>query len=300
MTTDSMAAHASISKQAMVLGVPMHYMEQGEGEPILFLHGIPTSSYLWRHVTPYLADEGRCIALDLIGMGSSAKPDIDYTVFDHIRYVEAFIDALQLRNITLVLHAWGSVIGFDIAMRRPDLFKGLAFVESQVRPMSEISMIPLPMQELMNLAGPGESAKKIVLESTLFIDKILPAGTLHSLSEEDMAQYREPFLKPGTRKPLWQFVLDLPKGGEKTPVVDLIARYSNALQQSPLPKLMMYAVPGYNTSIDTVQWVKDHFPNVTIADIEEGFHYPQEYHPEKMGEVLKDWYQKKVLNESLP
>lgn len=298
MTTDSMAAYASVSKQAIVLGVPMHYMEQGTGDPILFLHGIPTSSYLWRNVTPYLAEEGRCIALDLIGMGGSAKPDIEYTVFDHIRYVEAFIDALQLRNITLVLHAWGSVIGFDIAMRRPELFKGIAFLESQVRPMSEVSMIPLPMQELLALAGPEEAVKKLILESTFFVDKMIPAGTLHQMGEEEMSHYREPFLQPGTRKPLWQFVVDLPKGNEKTPVVELIARYSSALQQSSIPKLMMYAIPGYNTSIDTVQWVKEHFPNVSIADIDEGFHYPQEYNPEKIGKVLRHWYQEKVAHAS--
>jgi len=110
-----------------VLGSKMHYVEQGSGDPILFLHGIPSSSYLWRNIIPFLADKGRCIAVDLIGLGKSDKPDIAYTVFDHIRYIEAFINALGLTNLTIVMHAWGSVIGFDYAMRNEANIKALAF-----------------------------------------------------------------------------------------------------------------------------------------------------------------------------
>jgi len=287
-----------ISKTEPVLGTHMHYLEKGSGKPILFLHGIPNSSYVWRHVIPFLSDLGRTIALDLIGMGDSGKPDIEYTVFDHIRYVEAFIDALNLKDITLVLHAWGSVIGFDIAMRRPELFNGIAFVEAQVRPMSNVLMLPLPMQEMLNLAHDMEGTKKRILESTYFIDRFIPAASLHAFTPEEMTEYRRPFLEPGTRKPLWQFIMDLPKGEKDSPVLQLIQRYSEALQHSSLPKLMIYAVPGYNTSMETVQWAKDHFPHLTLQDVGEAFHYPQEHCPDKVGEALRDWYSKVILKSS--
>lgn len=274
-----------------VLNSKMHYVEQGSGNTILFLHGIPTSSYLWRNILPQLSDNHRCIAVDLIGLGQSGKPDIDYTVFEHIKYVEGFIEALSLKNITLVAHAWGSVIGFDIAMRRPKLFKGLAFVESQVRPVVDSSMLSLPMHELASLLNDDEQAKSLRENSTFYIDKILPAGVLRTLTEEELAHYREPFLEPGSGQPIWQFLHDLPKGDESSPVVELIKGYSEKLQQSTLPKLMMYAVPGFNTTMSTVAWSKENLPNLTLMDIGEGLHYPQESNPKAIGDALRDWLQ---------
>lgn len=274
-----------------VLGSKMHYVEQGSGDTILFLHGIPTSSYLWRNILPQLSDAHQCIAVDLIGLGKSDKPDIEYTVFDHIKYIEGFIDALSLSNITLVAHAWGSVIGFDIAMRRPELFKGLAFVESQVRPVVDSSMLSLPMHELTALLKDNEETKKLLKDSTYYIDKILPAGVLRSLTEEELSHYREPFLESGSGQPIWQFLHDLPKGEQRSNVLELIENYSQKLQQSDLPKLMMYAVPGFNTTMSTVAWAKENLPNLTLTDIGEGLHYPQESNPKAIGDALRDWLQ---------
>ncbi len=282
-------------KQLEVFGSKLSYLEQGSGAPMLFLHGVPTSSYLWRNIIPALENEARCIAPDLIGMGNSDKPDIEYTIFDHIKYIEAFIDQLDLKEITLVLHAWGSVIGFDIAMRRPELFKGIAFIESQIRPMVDSSMVSLPMHEINALVNNIEEGKHLVMDSTYYVDQILPAGVLRHLTDEEMQEYRRPFLKPGSCKPIWQFLLDLPKGCRQTPVLDLITNYSEKLQHSDIPKLMMFAVPGFNTTIDTVQWAEQHLPNLTLVDIDEGLHYPQESNPELIASELKQWYEDAVL-----
>ena len=124
-----------------VLGSKIHYIDEGQGDPIVFLHGIPTWSYMWRNIIPSLNKQARCIAPDLIGFGKSDKPDIEYSVFDHIRYIEAFIKALGLKNITFVLHAWGSTIGFDYAVRHQDKIKGLAFLEAHIRAADTVDMV---------------------------------------------------------------------------------------------------------------------------------------------------------------
>src|SRR5579864_146670 len=134
------------SKYVNVLGSNMHYVETGEGDPILFLHGIPTSSYLWRNIIPWLATLGRCFAPDLIGMGRSDKPDIQYSVFDHIKYIDAFIQRLKLEKITLIMHGWGSVIGFNYAMRNEKNCKGLVFYEAFLRSLNGTDT-SLPYQE---------------------------------------------------------------------------------------------------------------------------------------------------------
>src|SRR5215471_18524337 len=137
-----------VSKRVEVDGSPMHYIEAGAGDPIVFLHGNPTSSYLWRNVIPHLAPLGRCIAPDLIGMGRSGKPDIEYRFFDHVRYVEGFVDTLGLRDVTLVIHDWGSALGFDYAMRHPKNIKAIAFLEAIVLPMPDLQAFPDGMREL--------------------------------------------------------------------------------------------------------------------------------------------------------
>ena len=277
------------SHYAEVKGSKLHYIEEGKGDPILFLHGIPTSSYLWRNVIPRLSHLGRCIAPDLIGMGDSDKPDIDYTVFDHIAYIDAFIEKLGLKNITIVMHGWGSLIGFDYAMRHPNNVKGLVFLEAHIRPAVEKEMISLPVQERSTLLHLDESMKNLILNTPYYVEKSLPMGTMKKLPDNVLAAYKKPFEQKGSGKPVWQYLQDLPLGDKKTKVLDLIANYSKKLEHSDIPKLMLYAMPGFNVSIATVMWAQEHFPNLTVVEIEDTLHYAMESEPEQVVDAIEEW-----------
>ncbi|WP_423064082.1 haloalkane dehalogenase [Candidiatus Paracoxiella cheracis] len=280
------------SNYVSIEGSNIHYIEDGTGDPVIFLHGMPTSSYLWRNIIPSLADKAHCIAPDLIGMGRSDKPPIDYTIFDHIKYIEGFIETLGLENITFVLHGWGSVVGFDYARRHEDKIKALAFYESHVRPTTDWDMFSLPVQQLATLLKrPGASYHAIV-EQNYLINKLLPNGVLRKLSEEELEQYRKPFPDAQSRKPLWQYIQDLPLGNGNG-VVALIDKYSQWLQHAPQPKLMMYAIPGFITTMATVQWAKSHIQNLTLVELQDALHFAQESMPDIFCKELRSWY----LNE---
>lgn len=280
----------SNSKFVEINGSKMHYIEAGKGDPIVFIHGVPTSSYLWRHIIPELSTYGRCIALDLIGMGQSDKPDIDYRVFDHIEYLTGFMKALDLKNVTLVMHAWGSVIGFEYAMQNPDNIKALAFLESHIRPPSNREMVALPVQEIASVLDAPDGGYDVIMNSNYYVNKVLPSGVLRQLTEEEMAAYQAPFQQPGACKPIWQYLQDLPLGDGPSDVVDLITGYSEKLCQSPIPKLMLYAVPGFITMMDTVTWARDNLPNLTLVDIGDALHYAQESNPGMIANELSRWY----------
>lgn len=278
------------SKYVEVHGSKMHYVETGEGDPILFLHGIPTSCYLWRNIIPHLASLGRCIAPDLIGFGLSDKPDIEYSIFDHIKYIEGFIEALQLKKIVLIMHGWGSVIGFDSAMRNEKNYKGLVFYEAFLHSSSS-NDISLPFQEQLVSLQDDEKVYEIVTNGASFVDKIIPQTVMRPLSEEEMNNYRRPFLKEGAGKPILQYLKELPKGDGKGKVDKLIETYSKKLTRSKCPKLMLYSVPGFITTIATVIWAKDHLPNIEIVDIGEELHLAQETSPQLIGETISVWLQ---------
>lgn len=278
------------SKYVSVLGSKIHYIEEGEGDPIIFLHGIPTSSYLWRNVIPALSPYARCIAPDLIGMGKSDLPNIPYRIFDHIQYIEEFIDVLGLKNITFMLHGWGSVIGFDIAMRKPERVKAIAFLEAHVQPVTDWSRVSLPVQELWMVLSAPDGGYDVIMNSNYFVNKVMPNGALRRLTEKEMEHYRAPFLRPGGCKVLWQYLQDLPLGDGPKDVEDLIADYSKKLELSKIPKLMMYAVPGFMTTISTVEWARDHLPNITLVDVGDALHFAPETNPARIGSELRNWY----------
>lgn len=280
------------SKYVSVHGSKMHYLEVGEGRPILFVHGMPTYSYLWRNIIPHFDNQERCIAVDLIGMGLSDKPNIDYTIFDHIKYLTGFIEALELTDVTLVLHGWGSVAGFEYAHQHEKNVKGLAFYESHIRANVDWDMLSLPVQQLATLLNrPGASYRAIVNHNYL-LKKLLPQGVLRRLSAEELSYYEKPFLTTESRKPLWQYILELPLGKNQGEVVELIQSYSQWLQQTTIPKLMMYAIPGFTTTIATVDWAKHSFPNLTLIELPDALHFAQESIPDIFAEELLDWTKK--------
>lgn len=278
------------SKYIDVLGSKMHYIEQGEGEPILFLQGMLFSNHVWRNIIPALSPYGRCIALDLIGTGKSDKPDIEYRVFDHIRYVEEFINVMGLKRITLVMHFWGSVIGFDYAIRNPQNIKALAFIEAVLRPLISVKSLSLPGRELIRLVQGSDQGYKAIVEDNYLLTKVLPMVVLRKLSEEELAIYRQPFAKPEQRKVLWQWAQDLPFPKVAKDVKELIHNYSEQLQKSFHPKLLLYSMPGFFTTMDMVMWAHDHLPNLEIADLGEALHCPQETNPASVREALAKWY----------
>jgi haloalkane dehalogenase len=243
------------SRFVTVHGSSMHYVESGAGDPIVFLHGNPTFSYVWRNVIPHLSPLGRCIAPDLIGMGRSGKPEIEYRFVDHIRYVDGFLETLGLRDITLVIHDWGSALGFDYAMRHPKNIKAIAFLEAILLPLPDFQAFPDAMREMFRAFRSPDQGRKLIIDQNIFIERVLPDATLRKLSEEEMNRYREPFLEPKSREPLWRWPNEIPVGGEPADVEAVVTGYNLKLQQSDIPKLLLYATPGAVLTGPLVEWL---------------------------------------------
>lgn len=278
------------SKSVEVYGSKMHFIEAGSGNPILFLHGIPTSCYVWRNIIPHLSPLGRCIAPDLIGFGKSDKPNIDYTVFDHIKYIEKFIEVLGLKNISIIMHGWGSVIGFDYATRNEKNCFGLVFYEAFLR-SSNSDDISLPYQEQLISLQDQENVYDFVMNGPSFVDRIIPQNVMRQLTDKEMDNYRQPFMQEGAGKPILQYLKELPRGDGKSKIDKLITDYSKKLTKSKLPKLMLYSVPGFITTIATAIWAKENLPNLEIVDIGEELHLAQESYPQLIGETISVWLQ---------
>ena len=276
------------SKYIEVHGSKMHYIDEGAGDPILFLHGNPTSSYLWRNIIPYLVPHGRCIALDLIGMGKSDKPDIEYRFFDHLKYVEGFIEKLGLSNLTLVIHDWGSGLGFHYAMSHESNIKGIAFMEAMMKPF-KWENFPSDQKIGFKLFRTGIGWLMISVMN-VFITQLLPKMIIRKLSAEEKEYYRAPFKTIQSRKPVRQWPLEIPIDGQPSDVHDAISNYSQKLQDSDLPKLLIHAVPGVAIDAKMVDWCKQNLKNLKVVDIGEGLHFIQEDQPHKIGEELAIWY----------
>ena len=277
-------------KRIGVLGSRMAYIDEGEGEPILFLHGNPTSSYLWRNIIPHVRTLGRCIAPDLIGMGRSDKPDLAYTFADHARYLDEFIRALALTNVTLVVHDWGSALGFDWARRHGAAVRGLAFMEPILNPVQSWEQFPEGPREMfraMRTPGVGE---KLVLEDNIFIEQLLPGAVVRGLSEAEKAHYRAPFPDPKSRKPVLAWPRQIPIAGEPKEMVEVVTASREALQRSQTPKLLFTATPGGLMSPPLIAWCREHLPKLEVVDVGAGIHYLQEDQPHAIGRALAAWF----------
>ena len=235
-------------KTVDVLDHEMAYVEVGHGDPIVFLHGNPTSSYLWRNIIPHVESLGRCIAPDLIGMGDSQKlepsgPD-RYRFAEHSRFLDAFLEQLDVReNATLVIHDWGSALGFDWARRHPDAVRGIAYMEAIVAPLSWDDWPKAATEIFQGFRSPA--GEEMVLENNLFIEGVLPTSILRKLSAEEMDTYRRPFANKGEdRRPTLSWPREIPIEGEPANVVEIVSRYSAWLQDSPVRKLFIDANPG--------------------------------------------------------
>jgi haloalkane dehalogenase len=278
------------SKFIEVHGSRMHYVDEGSGDAILFLHGNPTSSYLWRNIIPYLTPLGRCIAPDLIGMGRSDKPDIDYRFFDHVKYLEGFIEKLGLEKITFVIHDWGSALGFHYAMRNEGNVKGLAFMEAIVAPVPGWEVFPEDFRKIFQGFRTPEVGWDMIVNKNMFIEQILPGATLRKFTDNEMERYREPYRDPKSRKPLWRWPNEIPISGEPADVTKAVVKYNQWLAGSMLPKLLFYATPGAILTAPMVEWCKANLKNLMTVDLGPGIHYLQEDHPHLIGTELAAWY----------
>jgi haloalkane dehalogenase len=279
-------------KRQEVLGHEMAYVEVGSGDPIVFLHGNPTSSYLWRNILPSVQKFGRCIAPDLIGMGDSDRllgggPEA-YTFFEHRRYLDALLEALSIRErVTFVVHDWGSALGFDWAYRHPDAVRGIAYMEAIVKPHTWSEM-PEPARKIFEalLSPAGE---QMVLEQNFFIEVNLPRMILRRLTEEEMANYRRPFVEPGEeRLPMLTWPRQFPFDGVPADVTEIITVYGEWLSSSSMPKLFIQSEPGTmppNSLEFCRAWPMQ--SQVTVP----GRHYPQEDAPDGVGQALVNWMQ---------
>ncbi|MBD0380489.1 haloalkane dehalogenase [Paenibacillus sedimenti] len=277
-------------KRRQVLGLDMAYVEVGSGDPIVFLHGNPSSSYLWRNIIPYAQQHGRCIAPDLIGMGDSAKlPDSgpgSYTFVEHRRYLDELLDQLGVRqNIVFVVHDWGSALGFDWARRHPYAVKGIVYMEAIIKSVSWSETTETARKIFQKLRSP--EGEQMVLEQNSFIEVNLPLTILRKLTEEEMAQYRRPFAEPGEpRRPTLSWARQLPIDGEPEDVIEIVAAYGDWLTQSPVPKLFIRAEPGKMTQ-STIDYCRTWPAQREVAV--KGLHYPQEDAPDDVGVALAAW-----------
>lgn len=275
-----------------VLDSTMRHEEAGAGDPVVLLHGNPTSSFLWRSVVPELTGSGRCLAVDLIGFGRSGKPDVEYRFFDHVRYLDAWIDALELGSVTLVGHDWGGALAFDWAARHPDRVRGLAFMETYPRPQRWEEWQPPEARDVFE-AFRSPAGERLILEENFFVEVVLPAGTQRTLSDEEMAAYREPFVDPADRRPMLAFPRDLPMEGEPPDVVARVEVYSKWLCESPgVPKLLLTFDPGGVLTEPVVEWCRDHVSSLEIEHVGPGLHYVQEDHGRAIGRAIASWMQR--------
>jgi len=282
-------------KKVTVHGKSMAYVERGSGDPILFLHGNPTSSYLWRNIMPHLAGLGRCIAPDLIGMGDSEKLENtnaeSYRLVEHRHYLDGLLAELGVTDqVTFVVHDWGSALGFDWANRHRDAVKGIAYMEAIVRPMTWDEW-PEAIQTLFQ-SFRSEAGEAMVLEKNVFVERVLPGSVLRGLTEEEMAVYRRPFEAPGEdRRPTLTWPRQIPLGGEPADVVAIVQDYANWLKiADKLPKLFVNAEPGAILTGTQRDFCRS-WPNQTEVTVA-GSHFIQEDSFDEIGSAIADWYQK--------
>ena len=284
------AAFPCESKYIDINGSKIHYIDEGEGNPILFLHGNPTSSYLWRNIIPYLQPMGRCIAPDLIGMGKSDKPDIKYGFQDTYDYLEAFIDSLGLKNITLVIHDWGSGLGFHYANTHRDNIKGIAFMEAMVRTLTWKGMPSSGLRMAFRMMRTPGIGWLMISVANMFVKKLLPDMIIRKLSKEEIDYYEMPFPTIASRKSVRVWPIEVPLDGNPKHTYEIIKAYGEWLKESSIPKLFFYAHPGAIILKDTVEYIKSNFSNLKTVDIGEGLHFIQEDNPHQIGEEIAKWY----------
>lgn len=278
------------SKFVEVLGSKMHYVEQGEGKPILFIHGNPTSSYLWRNVIPHVSGQGRAIAVDLIGMGKSAHPDIGYTYDDHHRYLSAFIEALGIdEELTLVIHDWGSILGFRWAHEHPDQVRAIAFMEAMVKPLSYADL-PGGVKIMMRMMRTGPLNWLMAGVGNVMLRKMLPDLTHRKMDPEVLAHYLADHPTVASRRAVRQFPMEVPFGGAPAGNYAAVVGYIEWLTRTDIPKLLLHGDDGVAIKQAEIEWARNELSNLEVVDLGPGKHFLPETHPHEIGAAVSRWY----------
>ena len=283
-------------RRVAVLDTEMGYVDTGQGDPIVFLHGNPTSSYLWRNIIPYVSELGRCLAPDLVGMGQSGKsPTNAYRFVDHARYLDAWFETLNLTsNVILVIHDWGSALGFHRATRYPGQIRGIAYMEAIVMPMrwEDFGEAAVIFQGLRSDKG-----EQMILDQNVFVEGILPRAILRKLSDQEMAGYRAPFLAREARLPTLVWPRQIPVEGEPADVTAIVESFGKAMSQSALPKLLIVGQPGAIVRGRILEFCRS-WPNQTELTVK-GVHFLQEDSPDEIGNALQEFV-KSVQDRAKP
>ncbi|MEM8776760.1 MAG: haloalkane dehalogenase [Pseudomonadota bacterium] len=276
-----------------VLESEMAYIDKGDGPPVVFLHGNPTSSYLWRNIMPNALESGfRVIAPDLIGMGQSGKPNIGYTFSEHATYLNAFLDGLDLSDVTLVVHDWGSALGMLWARNNPERVSRIAYMEAIIppgMPVASFSDMPKELADFFSMVRTEQGAE-LILGQNFFVETVLPnLGVLRNMQDAEMAAYRAPFPTPESRLPTLVWPRQIPIEGTPEDVVQEVLANGEWLTKSDIPKLLFHAEPGSLMPKPVVEWHAKNVPNLEVRFLGAGLHFLQEEHPHLIGQGLADW-----------
>ena len=287
-----MNANTLKKKKILINNKNIAYVDSGSGDPIIFLHGNPTSSYLWRNITPYLESQGRCISIDLIGMGDSDKldnPDENsYRFEEHYHYVDAAIQSLtDGENISFVIHDWGSALGFNWCYNNPESVKGIAYMEAIVKEMTWDDWDKNAKSIFQGFRS--DAGENLVLEKNYFVEKVLPGSIIRTLNSDEMNEYRRPFLKSGEdRRPTLSWPREIPIEGQPRNVCEIVNRYAEWMETNNIPKLFINAEPGAITTGRIRDFCRS-WKNQTEITVK-GRHFIQEDSPDEIGNAISTWY----------
>lgn len=278
-----------------VKGSKMAYIDVGEGDPILFLHGEPTSSYLWRNIMPHMEGQGRLIAPDNIGFGKSDQPEMAYTFGDQYPYLEAFIEKLGLKNITLVMHDWGSGMGLHYARLHPENIKGIVTMEALMAPLLPAKTweeYPKHKAKFSKMIRSEVVGRKMVIEDNWFLEVAMPMAIDRPLDKVAHNEYMKPFPTEKSRIQVYQWPKELPIAGTPKETEEVISAYNKWLEETELPWLFLYATPGSQNPPEAAQYWEKRAQNIQISYIGNGIHYVQEDQPYAIGRAIHDWYRR--------
>ena len=276
------------SRYVTVNGHRLHYIDEGEGPVLLFIHGNPTSSYLWRNVIKPLRGQYRCIAVDLIGFGNSDQPDIDYRFLTHCRYLEDFVAALALTDITLVLHDWGGPLGFRLAQQQPQIVSRLCFMETF--PFTcDWDEFPLPLRPLFFAFRQERLGRFLIINRNLFVRMVLPFGVIRHLPRSVRRIYQKPFRQRASRYPVYVWPNQLPINDRQDETWQAIEEIEKGLGSMPQPMLLLRFRPGAVLGPARIRWLLEQIPNLDISDCGRGLHYVQEDNPEAIADAIQHW-----------
>jgi len=292
----SSTMHDETFRQLPVLDSFLAYRDVGQGAPIVFLHGNPTSSHVWRNVIPQVP-RGRRLAPDLVGMGRSGKPKSDYRFADHARYLDAWFEALDLHDVVLVGYDWGAVLALDWASRHEDRARGVVVFETFLRPMFWSDWGPEGAQLFRALRTPGVG-EKLVLEENAFLGRSLGHGVRSGLADADRATYYAPYPDATSRRPLLQWPREIPIDGEPADVAAVITRNGEWLSRARVPKLLLtFGETGLSNAPNVVAWARGSFPNLDVEDLGAAGHHAPEDRPAEIATAVTNWLERRVLEQ---